>query len=206
MVAINIRGTGGSGKSYLVHKLLDNYKHKRIVKKFGGRFKPVIIAYYIPEFHTYVIGSYHTVCGGCDKMDGLQKKLVSIKGLDNVPSVQDLTVEIIERYAKKGNVLYEGLLISGIWGRYKELSDKLGNVIWLFLDTPLSVCLERTNKRRRLKGNTEPVNPKKTTEKHRSCIRHQQMCEVANIKYEVLNYKKAYKQLISIFKRELTEG
>ena len=203
MVAINIRGTGGSGKSYLVHKLLKAHKHKRIVRKFGNRFKPKIVAYYIPEFHLYVIGSYDSQCGGCDKMQMIQKNLQAIKGLADVPSVQDLTVKTIERYAKKGNVLYEGLLISGIWGRYKELHDRLSNSIWIFLDTPLSVCLERTNKRRRLKGKTDPVNPKATTSKHRSCIRQQPMCKAAGMRYEVLNYKKAYKQLLDIIKREM---
>ena len=57
MTAINIRGTGGSGKSYIIHKLLDTYKHKRIVKKIDGK-KPRIIAYRIPEFDLYVIGKY----------------------------------------------------------------------------------------------------------------------------------------------------
>ena len=202
MVAINIRGTSGSGKSYLVHKLLKAYDHKRIVWKVGKKLR--IVAYRIPEFNLYIIGPYNMPSGGCDRVQNLQKSMQAVsKSLDEVPRAQDLTVKIIERYAKRGNVLYEGLLVSGIWGRYKELSDRLGNAIWLFLDTPLLVCLERINRRRRLKGNTDPVNPNATDTKYKYCIRQPGMCKVAGIKYEMLNYKKAYEQLLSIIKREM---
>ena len=194
MVAINIRGTGGSGKSYLVHKLLDTYKHKRIVRKVEGK-KPKIIAYYISEFHLYIIGSYKMLSGGCDAFGGKGRTLK--------------TIETIEKYARKGNVLYEGYLVSRTWGRYKDLSDRLDNPLWIFLDTPVDVCLDRVLERRRAKGNLKPLNPSvkehvDTTRK--LCIGHQRHCKAAKIRYEMLNYKKAYKQFLEIIKRETNDN
>ena len=186
MVAINIRGTGGSGKSYIIHKLLDNYKHKRIVVKSDGKRKPRIIAYHIPEFDLYVIGKYDLLCGGCD----------TIKGTE-------LTVKRIEKYAAKGNVLYEGYLVSNTWSTYRDLSNRLDKPLWLSLDTPLDVCLDRVTKRRRARGNLKPLNPTNIIAKYNICMKHIIQCErEKKIRHEILNYKESYKQFIQILKRE----
>ena len=183
-VAINIRGTGGSGKSFIIHKLLDTYKHKRIVKKIDGK-KPRIIAYHIPKFDLYVIGKYDLLCGGCDTISGTE-----------------LTVKTIEKYGSKGSVLYEGYLISNVWSTWKDLSSRLDNPIWLFMDTPLDVCLARVSRRRRAKGNLKPLNPDNITTKREICMKHIIRCKADNMRYEILNYKEAYDQLIQLLKRE----
>jgi hypothetical protein len=105
----------------------------------------------------YVVGSYEAVCGGCD----------SIK-------TQDEIVRRVEMWAPLGDVIFEGLLLSNVFGRWNDLAYRLRPTpfIWAFLDTPLELCLERINQRRAAKGVTEPVNPHNTTAKWtqiRSC-------------------------------------
>ena len=192
MVAINIRGTGGSGKSYLVHKLLKDYKHKRIVKRIEGRKKLKTVAYYIHEFDLYVIGSYEMLSGGCDTFGGKGRTLNIIKA--------------VEKYSKKGNVLYEGFILSGVWSAYKDLSNRLDKSLWLFMDTPIDVCIDRVLKRRRARGNDKPFNSRGINDIYRRCIRYQRYCKAESMRHEILNYKESYKQFIQILKRELAEG
>ncbi len=149
-VVLNPRGTNGSGKSTIVFQLM---------KKFGCTaltddslpFKSKVWAYKLHCYPPmYVVGRYETATGGCD----------TVKTLDEVG-------ERICKLSKKGDVLFEGLLASGLYGRFLALEHKLPRCRFVYctLDTPLKVCIERVIQRRAAKGKIDELNPKALTNK-----------------------------------------
>lgn len=132
---LNIRGTHGSGKSWIVHQLL-----KQPHEEIGG------LGYWIPEWDCGIIGRYSNVCGGCDQ----------IKSADEV-------VERVHKFADLfKHVVFEGILVSHTFKRYSDLATELKDKdFWfLFLDTPLAKCISRVKDRRLAKGNEKPLDPK----------------------------------------------
>jgi len=124
---VNLRSTNGGGKSYCVFGLFKRFGRKPIHNKKTGK----VIAYRLKGTNVVVIGRYETDCGGCDQIH-----------------TQDDACNIVRKFAKKNAVLFEGLLISGIYARYLELSKELGGVTWAYLDTPLKRCYKNINNRR----------------------------------------------------------
>lgn len=58
---------------------------------------------------------------------------------------------MIEYWAPKGHVIWENVLVSANIGRWAVLSKKLEPInhnVWVFLDTPLQVCIDRVLERR----------------------------------------------------------
>lgn len=123
---INVRGTNGAGKTTLMRQVMAKYDTTKSVnaahKVDGYRLRLPGCA--LP-FAT-VIGSYENVCGGCD-------------GIKTQQEAKDRVREA----ANHGHVLFEGVLISTIFGPWLEFSQQNGGMVWAFLDTPLEVCLER---------------------------------------------------------------
>lgn len=144
---VNIRGTGGSGKSTIVRAILDAFAAQPIRDAKGK-----VRGYVCPDIAgvpLYVLGPYLTPCGGCDSI-----------------ATQDEVCNLIREWAPKGNVLFEGLLISGLFSRYNGLDDELveHHFIHGFLDTPLQRCIDQTLARRAARGNLKPFDPHKTLE------------------------------------------
>jgi adenylylsulfate kinase-like enzyme len=145
---INIRSTSGGGKSYSVYHVMKKLGIKSSIMKDGK-----VVGYRL-HGNVMVVGRYETDCGGCDQI-----------------KTQDMICERVERFADKGKVvLYEGLLVSGLYSRYSNLAKRLKHsghqYIWAFMDTPLQECLRRTIARRRSVGNGKPFNPKHTVAKY----------------------------------------
>jgi len=133
----NIRGTNGSGKSHIVHRLLKKYDHETILE--GEK----VIGYYLPDLDLHVVGAYQTVCGGCDRI-----------------ADQDRVEELVREFTC-GHVLFEGLLVSHTFQRWADLFEELGvETHVLFLDTPMEECIERVKQRRLAQGNEKPYDPK----------------------------------------------
>jgi cytidylate kinase len=148
-VVIQIRGTSGSGKTYIVNQLFKKYRFKKITQK--GE----IMGYYCSKMNLFIVGKYETACGGCD----------SIK-------TQDEICRRIRKGVSNGwNVLFEGLICSHIAARYaelyKELVDQRVAVKLVFLSTPLEKCRENINLRRAKKGKP-PVFAKNTEKDYTS--------------------------------------
>lgn len=143
---IQIRGTSGSGKTWVIKNILDKYEFKPIVNS-----KSEIQGYYSKEVNLFIVGKYETACGGCD----------SIK-------TQDEIVRRIKRaYSKNWNIVFEGLICSHIARRYAELylwlKERDTEVKFIFLSTPLEKCKKNINKRRIEAG--KPPTVAKNTEK-----------------------------------------
>jgi hypothetical protein len=158
-LCICVRGTNGSGKSSIVAAILDVYKGEPILddkgKIRGYLCKDMLIPGMVQPKDLRILGSYKTTCGGCDAI-----------------STQDAICDLVREWAPLGNVLFEGLLISGLFSRYNSLADELQtkygtHSIIGFLDTPLQTCIERTLSRRAkaaaAKGKeVKPFDPYKT--------------------------------------------
>lgn len=162
---INIRGTSGSGKSTMIHKLLAEYPHYPMERKLNGWKKPKIIGYMIdtPKHWTLVVGSYETQCGGCDSM--------SYKG-----SHDDIE-KLVREFMLFGNVVFEGLTISSTLSRWQRISEENpGKFIWGFMMTPVEDCHQRILARN---GGKEPKQDSKGMadfqRKHIGCMRHLDM-------------------------------
>jgi predicted kinase len=60
--------------------------------------------------------------------------------------------------------------MSSIFSRYVALSEELESygehMVFLYLDTPIGLCIERIEHRRWQAGNTKPLNPSNTIRKH----------------------------------------
>lgn len=142
---INIRGTSGSGKSTTVRKLMEMFPTLPVMSK------GVIIGYRIDTDWgpLFAVGKYETPCGGCDGI-----------------KTQDEVCARIRKFAKKGHVIFEGLIVTDCPARYKKLLPTLGQPYnFCFLIAPLKTCIRRVEKRRRDRGNTKPLDPTNTTQK-----------------------------------------
>jgi hypothetical protein len=79
----------------------------------------------------YVIGPYRARCGGCDAVSSV-----------------DLVLDLLRAYAAKGDVIFEGLLISSMYGRVGELLEGYGkNAVVAFLTTSRERCYQQLKKR-----------------------------------------------------------
>lgn len=173
--SFNLRGTSGTGKTYVARHVLDtmtlvtkhtygsSYEHL-ITKKIN----PKKIAFYsgvVKDTLYFVLGSYETVCGGCDT-------------IPRVSVMAQMLANISKEYEDRGAIIfYEGLLIShSAGGQMGEMIDKLGaeNHILGFLDTPVELCLARVRERREERGDTRTFDPSNTIKDHRAVQRAEQ--------------------------------
>jgi hypothetical protein len=127
---VSVRGTSGSGKSTLVQKLIaDRTPIFELGKLVGHQCK-----------NFRVVGPYPddlTLAAGVDILNHDSRK-------------RDALFDQIIRWAVLGHVLYEGLLISNEVGRTVQIAQTFPTTV-IFLTTPLDVCLDRINARRRLR-------------------------------------------------------
>jgi len=78
----------------------------------------------------------------------------------------------LEKYARKGHVVFEGLLQSTYYGAMGTHSLQWGqDYVYAFLDTPIEICLERVEARRLAQGSTNKFNPQLTRDKHTTIAR-----------------------------------
>ena len=61
-ILIQLRGTSGSGKSYIAFKILKKYNFNPVKKD------EKIIGYYAEDANLFIVGKYETACGGCDSL------------------------------------------------------------------------------------------------------------------------------------------
>lgn len=187
---VNLRGTSGSGKSTVVHTLLRMY-NAGIVEEFGARgdrplVYQLILSPRLPPL--FVFGPYRTQCGGCDAIQGYQHVLPPL----------------IEKYARDGNILFEGLLISGGYGsvgRALGTQKATGHrVVFALLDTPLALSLERIAARRAAKGNFEPLNPKNTAQKYRAAhMSQKKIAEEFGHECVMIDHKEPVREVLALF-------
>ena len=188
---INIRGTSGTGKSYMIKRLFDKYPvvdhiedyvlGKRDILKSTTKKK--IVGYTLNN-GVHVVGRYETKCGGCD----------TIKTQDQV---MNLVVKANEIHK---HVIFEGLLTCNSYGRWKELAETTP-FFFLFLDTDIKTCLEAVVARRIERGKTpeEAVPDERTiynlTRMYNTNQKTWGKCQIDNMNAAMLNREAAWNKL-----------
>lgn len=183
---VTIRGTSGSGKSYIVFRAMNRFASKEPVVR-PGRKRPLFYLMNVPippsppiAPELAVLGHYETACGGCD----------------SIPAVETVFA-LAQEHAEAGrNVLFEGLLLAADVNRTRALSEAVNGkatVHCIYLATTTDVCLASVNARREARGVLTPVNPDNTVRKARSVTRaHERMkVEAPLVKSYLLNRDEA---------------
>jgi hypothetical protein len=195
MIAI-IRGTSGSGKSHIAYALIDKLgPHDETFtlgppdgrQKLGG----YLWRWKAPgsELRAAVIGRYETACGGCDAFSW--------------PGAADqLAAKAIQLETRGCDVLLEGLIVSA-WAtdRLARLGPGLKTI---HLSTPLDVCLDAVNARRRARAEAKsiefaPVNPENTTKKHAGLLACTARQRAAGMTVEELDREAAKARVFDLF-------
>ena len=146
---VNIRGTGGSGKSTVVRRIMDLYPEKTPMH-VDGRKQPYYYTLHRPlGASIFVPGHYEIPTGGCD----------TIKTVDEVYAILQKSVDA------GADAIFEGIIAQDDVTRAVAFANAIGREKFLVivLSTPLDDCLKAINERRAAKGNLEAVDPKNTT-------------------------------------------
>jgi thymidylate kinase len=181
---ISLRGTNGSGKSTVVKGLFDVTKpHKLLYGVLGPRLPEAYQITIKAKQPTFVLGPYITPCGGCDRL---------------IPF--DIIPPLIEKYAAKGHVIFEGVIVASIYGQIGRLMEKYKkNSIMLFLDTPMEECIKRVQSRRDDREDGREFDPKNLTTKFRACQRVREKVTADGImRVEDAPSTTAHKKIISL--------
>jgi GTPase SAR1 family protein len=188
-VIVLISGTNGSGKTYLMRRLLSRLSDTSIMGDVlvtrEGKSKPTHLGrVWGPPHDVTVIGAYDDPgCGGCDKF--------SWKGASDV-----LEREVVTAVKKGQRVLLEGLIVA-TWGveRLSRLKD-LGLIV-VHLNTLIDDCIGSVNDRRRAKAMTEkkeymPVKEDNIRSKYDCLKRQNDARRRAGIHVEELDREQAF--------------
>lgn len=144
MQVVNIRGTTSSGKTYTMRKIIAMEPVPKIIsltKEVKGTLLPI--------HKLIVIGTY--------------KKGGKFGGCDSIAKVEYMEEAIWKALTIRPTVLFEGLLVSHSYGRWKDFSDKLrvlqtmhkakeNGMTWGFITPPFRVNLEQLKRRNGIKN------------------------------------------------------
>lgn len=181
---VNIRSTHGGGKSTLVKAILDKYHAAPHLWKETARSRKPLV-YSTQEMGTplFIIGPYETACGGCD----------AIQPYDDI-------WPLVERFGKRGNVLFEGALVSSSVGNIGRAMAARKDCVVAFLDTPLEECLARIARRRAARGDDRPLNPKNTTSKFEGILRSRPQLEALGLRCVTVPHKRAVAFMLGLLR------
>lgn len=147
---VNIAGTSGAGKTYLVREFMEWAEGEGVLKPryLDGRKLPIGYDLILKGERTlHIAGSYEdTPTSGCDT-------------IKDVVWAYDY---IREQHDAGKNVLYEGLFMMNMT-RGPQLAEEIGSgfhIIWL--DVPLAICFAAINERRAKLGQG-PLHTKHNT-------------------------------------------
>jgi hypothetical protein len=148
-VTINIRGTGGAGKSHLVRLVMERYAEK-IPSYIEGRKRPISYVCTRPNGRSlFVPGHYETPTGGCDTLK----------------TVNDVYDRVRQGATDGHDVLFEGIMVGDDVTRCVALSE-IEKVLVIALNTSLEECLASIQSRRDTRGDDRPLSPRRTTDRH----------------------------------------
>lgn len=153
---INVRGTHGAGKTVLVRSVMNLYRKRKPVFIEGRRIPVGYICYpHLRKNKLFVVGSYeYPISGGCDNI---------LK--------TEIMFDAIHKYAAKGyDVLFEGILAQHSTPRIQALHDAGYATAIVVLDVPFKLSVKGIKHRRKLRGETRPLNLLNATREFRAVI------------------------------------
>lgn len=177
---LNIRGPSGSGKSTAVRQFLKCYGNEKMFDTVNGKTR--LVGYRIPakenggqsQNDIYLLGSYETACGGCDKLTG-------------GGGSTDLVESMVSDYSKKGHVIFEGLLISTL-DRWIEFAKHHEGFRVYYMDTPLDQCIANVKTR----NGGKAFNHGNVRSKHRTLKGQVGQMQSAGVQTFMLPYERAF--------------
>lgn len=136
---INIRGTSGSGKTWVARQLIDRWGIKETVGVKKGYLLDT------PAHDTFLLGKYAEAGTG---------------GADTIKDMNEVERIVLEQAGLNRHVVFEGIRVNGVYNRWIDAARKSSSHVWQFiiLETPLAVCIDNVNRRRFLAGNNEQVS------------------------------------------------
>lgn len=188
---INLRGTSGSGKTTVVRNIMRRWPHAPVEFTKTARGQKPLVYRIIPsiERRLFVFGSYATECGGCD----------------TISDYKTIIPELLPRYAPLGDILYEGMLISGTYGSIGPVLAAMetaghGPAIFAFLDTPIEVCLERVRARRVARGDLRELDPSNTVSKYKAILNAKKRVSAPPLSHRVvdIDHRDAEAQVLAL--------
>lgn len=197
MKALNLRGTSGAGKSFIVKKLMSLYPH--IEPQFAtGRRQPLTYLCARAGLKPLrVIGHYEIACGGADTISAM---LTCEDG--NVRRGLDLVYYLVNSALDRGeHVVWEGLVVASDWRRCVDIADR-HTLLVIGLSTPIDVCNAAVEDRRRAKmeiTGREPAplkldrhgNPKNSMAKYKALITQRAHFKTSGVDFRVLDREQA---------------
>ena len=155
MKYINVRGCNGSGKTTML-RCLARDPLCRVINVIVPDHKPIPVTY--APGGIAIIWDYTPAAAGA-----------TTAGLDRIKTqaAAKAVAELVGRDPDVKAVLFEGVVVSTIYGPWQEWSKANGGMIWAFLDTPLEVCLKRIQER----NGGKPIKEDQVADKHRTIAR-----------------------------------
>lgn len=184
---VNIRGTSGAGKSYIVFRLMEKYE-RREPHFVTGRKQPQSYTCYRETGNPlFVCGHYEIPTGGADTL----KDYDFIYGL------------IREAAARGEDVIWEGLVMTSEVTRAIYLAKDYPLLV-IGLTTSLEECLASVQSRRdtkaALKGEaSKPLDPSNTEAKWKMVKNQASRFRDANVDFRWLNRAEALKATLEAF-------
>lgn len=179
-IIVNIRGTGGSGKSTVPLQMYASDESKYLIVPEDKSYALTVF----PKYRFIAIGKYHNKTGG---MDGLK------------------TTEMVERSLEEAkklsrelgyDILMEGLLASGLQSRYLAMFQKASSdgfkPIVLVYTTPPDVCVKRIMER----NGGKPIKEKHVISKYNATMRAYDYFVENNITAKKVDTTKTPKELM----------
>ena len=176
----NLRGPSGSGKSTVVWQLLERCGPAKPIT--SQRLNPgKVVGYELPN-GPFIAGRYKDGSGGID---------ITFGGLGRMDRCEQLVLLL----AKRGHVLFEGVMISSMYKRWAEMA-RAHPFVWLFLDTPLELCIERTQIRR--EGRSKPLNTDNIVDKYNRNQRYLQRAQAEGFGVYVVRHDHALEDTLAV--------
>lgn len=181
MKYINVRGCNGSGKTTLL-RCLARDPLCRVVNVTVPDYKPIPVTY-TPD-GIALIGDYTPAAGA------------TVVGLDRIKTqaAAKAVAELVGRDPDVKAVLFEGVVVSTIYGPWVDWSKANGGMIWAFLDTPLEVCLKRIQER----NGGKPIKEEQVAAKHRTIARVREKALADGEQVRDIHWQTAWKDLKAI--------
>jgi chloramphenicol 3-O-phosphotransferase len=188
-VIINISGTSGSGKTTLARAIMNHYTAEPEPILIEGRRRPIGYRMHHkfspPPGPLFVVGSYESTCGGCDTIAENQF---------------DTVYRLVREHHDDGcDVLFEGLLITAEVNRAVQLRADGYPLVVLSLTTPVELCIESVNVRRRArKADAPPVKEANTRAKHRQNQRRNERLRQGGVPVHEVDREEALRLAVSL--------
>jgi hypothetical protein len=185
-LVVNLRGANGSGKSYLVRRWAAakgwGLVYPRSSNLLGGTTAIGHAEYSVLGDGGWLIGDYRRDCGGCD----------------TIHTQDEVRARVLKGRAEGARyVLFEGVIISTVYEYWHQFSQTVGGTLWVYLDTPVEVCLKRVYERNRGKQ----INDQLVRNKVRGIESTRLKAVAAGERVEVLHWERAFEEFSALMER-----